>query len=130
MNKLNYNLDIEEIFKFLLTGIIAVLIDAIVYFFLYFNLEFHAEISKRISFISGALFIFIVNRSFVFRIKKKNIYQVLLFSTLYLISFFANSYSHDYIYYNFYNIWFAFIIATIVSTIINYLGQKYVVFKS
>ena len=82
---------------FIIIGIIAVSIDAFVYYLLG-NFEFFSyEISKRISFICGAAFAFFFNRSYVFQIKHKNIGQILGFSILYLISFLCNAFSHDFV---------------------------------
>ena len=118
-----------EIYKFIIIGIIAVSIDAFVYYLLG-NFEFFSyEISKRISFICGAVFAFFFNRSYVFQIKHKNISQILGFSILYLISFFCNAFSHDFVLNKLGIPTVAFIFATAVSTIINYLGQKFIIFK-
>ena len=90
-------IDFFEIYKFIIIGIIAVSIDAFVYYLLG-NFEFFSyEISKRISFICGAAFAFFFNRSYVFQIKHKNIGQILGFSILYLISFLCNAFSHDFV---------------------------------
>ena len=122
-------IDFFEIYKFIIIGIIAVSIDAFVYYLLG-NFEFFSyEISKRISFICGAAFAFFFNRSYVFQIKHKNISQILGFSILYLISFLCNAFSHDFILNKLSVPTVAFIFATTVSTIINYLGQKFIVFK-
>ena len=118
-----------EIYKFIIIGIIAVSIDAFVYFLLG-NFEFFSYgISKRISFICGAAFAFFFNRSYVFQIKHKNISQILGFSILYLISFLCNAFSHDFVLNKLGIPTVAFIFATAVSTIINYLGQKFIIFK-
>ena len=118
-----------EIYKFIIIGIIAVCIDAFVYYLLG-NFEFFSyEISKRISFICGAAFAFFFNRSYVFQIKHKNISQILGFSILYLISFLCNAFSHDFILNKLSVPTVAFIFATAVSTIINYLGQKFIIFR-
>ena len=118
-----------EIYKFIIIGIIAVSIDAFVYYLLG-NFEFFSyEISKRISFICGAIFAFFFNRSYVFQIKHKNISQILGFSILYLISFLCNAFSHDFVLNKLGIPTVAFIFATAVSTIINYLGQKFIIFR-
>ena len=118
-----------EIYKFIIIGIIAVSIDAFVYFLLG-NFEFFSyEISKRISFICGAAFAFFFNRSYVFQSKHKNISQILGFSILYLISFLCNAFSHDFVLNKLDIPAVAFIFATAISTIINYLGQKFIIFK-
>ena len=122
-------IDFFEIYKFIIIGIIAVSIDAFVYYLLG-NFEFFSyEISKRISFICGAVFAFYFNRSYVFQSKHKNISQILGFSILYLISFLCNAFSHDFVLNKLAIPAVAFIFATAVSTIINYLGQKFIIFK-
>ena len=81
----NFN-DIE-IYKFIVVGIGAVCIDALVYFFLtYFDILSYA-FSKRISFISGAFFVFYLNRGYVFQVKKKSFLQYFSFGFLYLFRF-------------------------------------------
>jgi len=119
-----------EVYRFLFIGILAVIIDAIVYFFLTFNFNISHELSKRISFICGAIFAFYFNRNFVFKVKNKKINQYFMFSILYLISFLLNSLTHDIILHNTNIIYMAFLTATTVSTIINFLGQKFIVFKN
>ena len=122
-------IDFFEIYKFIIIGIIAVSIDAFVYYLLG-NFEFFSyPISKKISFICGAAFAFFFNRSYVFQIKHKNISQILGFSILYLISFLCNAFSHDFVLNKLAIPTVAFIFATAVSTIINYLGQKFIIFK-
>ena len=122
-------IDFFEIYKFIIIGIIAVSIDAFVYYLLG-NFEFFSyEISKRISFICGAAFAFFFNRSYVFQIKHKNISQILGFSILYFTSFLCNAFSHDFVLNKLGFPFVAFIIATAISTTINYLGQKFIIFK-
>ena len=122
-------IDFFEIYKFIIIGIIAVSIDAFVYFLLG-NFEFFSyEISKRISFICGAVFAFFFNRSYVFQIKHKNVRQILGFSILYFTSFLSNASSHDFVLNKLGIPFVAFIFATVISTTINYLGQKFIIFK-
>ena len=122
-------IDFFEIYKFIIIGIIAVSIDAFVYYLLG-NFEFFSyEISKRISFICGAAFAFFFNRSYVFQIKHKNISQILGFSILYFTSFLCNAFSHDIVLNELDIPSVAFIFATAISTTINYLGQKFIIFK-
>ena len=122
-------LDFFEIYRFIIIGIIAVTIDALVYFLLTFFGVFSYELSKRISFIAGAIFAFFFNRKYVFQIEKKNIYQFLGFGFLYFISFLLNGYSHDVVIDKLDIPLVAFLFATSVSTIINYLGQKFIIFR-
>ena len=72
-------LDFFEIYRFLIVGIITVTIDALVYFLLTFFGVFSYELSKRISFIAGAIFAFFFNRKYVFQIEKKKYISILRF---------------------------------------------------
>ena len=118
-----------EIYKFVIIGVAAVFIDALLYYLLG-NFElFSYGTSKRISFVCGAAFAFFFNRSYVFEIKQKNIKQILGFSILYFVSFWCNALSHDIILRKLNIPFIAFLIATSISTIINYLGQKFIIFK-
>jgi len=118
-----------DVYRFIFVGIGAVTIDALVYFFLTFLTILSFEYSKRISFICGSVFAFYLNRNYVFKVKNKNISQYFSFSILYLFSFLMNSIAHDLILDKTEYSPIAFLIATALSTIINYLGQKFIVFK-
>ena len=118
-----------EAYRFILVGICSVTIDFIFYYlFIYFDI-FDPNNSKRLSFIIGAIFAFFANRSYVFRISEKKISQFVLFGLLYFCSFILNSLVHDYVYLLTSITLISFLFATAVSTITNFLGQKFVIFK-
>ena len=118
-----------EAYRFILVGICSVTIDLIFYYlFIYFDI-FDPNNSKRLSFIIGAIFAFFANRSYVFRISEKKISQFVLFGLLYFCSFILNSLVHDYVYLLTSITLISFLFATAVSTITNFLGQKFVIFK-
>ncbi len=120
---------VSEIGRFGLVGIMSVIIDAVVYF-MCINMDFLSpENAKRTGFVSGAIFGFFMNRDFTFRVETKNLKQPIRFAGLYMTSFLANSLSHDLIFLQFQVPFLSFIIATAVSTIINYVGQRYYVFR-
>lgn len=119
-----------EIYRFLIVGICSVSIDFIFYyFFIYFDF-FDPNNSKRISFIIGAIFAFYANRNYVFRINQKKFSQYIMFSILYFTSFILNSIVHDYIYLISNLTLVSFLCATMVSTITNFTGQKFLIFKN
>ena len=119
-----------EIYRFLIVGICSVSIDFIFYyFFIYFDF-FDPNNSKRISFIVGAIFAFYANRNYVFRINQKKFSQYIMFSILYFTSFILNSIVHDYIYLISNLTLVSFLCATMVSTITNFTGQKFLIFKN
>ena len=119
-----------EIYRFLIVGICSVSIDFIFYyFFIYFDF-FDPNNSKRISFIIGAIFAFYANRNYVFRVNQKKFSQYIMFSILYFTSFILNSIVHDYIYLISNLTFVSFLCATMVSTITNFTGQKFLIFKN
>lgn len=119
-----------EIYRFLIVGICSVSIDFIFYYlFIYFDF-FDPNNSKRISFIIGAIFAFYSNRNYVFRVNQKKFSQYIMFSILYFTSFILNSIVHDYIYSISNLTLVSFLCATMVSTITNFTGQKFLIFKN
>ena len=127
--KINFKV-LYEFYRFIFIGILTVLLDAVTYFILSLNFELSYEFSKRVGFIVGSIFSFYMNRSFVFNIEHKKINHYLKFIILYFCSFFANSLSHDYTLINFNLPIFSFLIATAISTIMNFLGLKFIVFNN
>ena len=118
-----------EIYRFLIVGIFSVSIDFLFYY-LFIYLDFlDPNNSKRISFIIGAIFAFYANRHFVFRVDEKKISQYLMFSILYFTSFILNSLVHDYILLMSNLTLLSFLCATFVSTVTNFTGQKFIIFK-
>lgn len=119
-----------EIYRFLIVGICSVSIDFVFYYlFIYFDF-FDPNNSKRISFIIGAIFAFYSNRNYVFRVNQKKFSQYIMFSILYFTSFILNSIVHDYIYSISNLTLVSFLCATMVSTITNFTGQKFLIFKN
>jgi len=68
-----------EIYRYIIVGFGAVLIDTIIYFFLGFVGFFSFETSKKISFMFGSIFRFIMDRNYVFKAKKKFFFKFFLF---------------------------------------------------
>ena len=118
-----------EAYRFLLVGLCSVSIDFLFYYiFIYFDF-FDPNNSKRISFILGAIFAFFANRSYVFRVSEKKNSQFVYFIILYFTSFVLNSLVHDYTYFLTKITLLSFLFATAVSTVTNYIGQKFIIFK-
>ena len=119
----------NEVIKFLVGGCIAVITDFCVYYSLViFNLA--TVDSKLIAFYSGALVGFIINRNWTFKSNRSVIIQLVKYGILYSMSAFLNATVNEFILKISSSIWLGFIFATIISTVINYLGQKYFVFKN
>ena len=121
------NFKINEILKFLVGGGSAVITDAIVYILLKRYIDISA--AKAISYISGAIVGFIINKFWTFDSKSFRFSEIYKYIVLYAFSAVANTLVNKVILLLFSNVPFAFLCATGVSTVINFLGQKFVVFK-
>lgn len=119
--------EIKEVLKFLVGGGSAVIVDGLLYMFLkqYMNLSG----AKAISYVSGAVVGFIINKLWTFESKKFKIIEVYKYVILYACSAFANTVINRLTLCMFSSTVFAFLCATGSSTIINFLGQKFFVFK-
>ena len=119
----------DEILRFLFVGVIAVLIDGVAYALMVRFYGIEPEISKRISFILGALWVFFANKYFTFKSIGPARKEMVLFALLYFTSFYINGLIHDLAWSLSSVDWFSFLTATFASTIVNYIGQKFIVFK-
>ena len=109
-------------------GILSLSIDFILYILLSEILLLSSSISKVLSFIAASLNSFILNKTFTFKVRKFYIKQPIRFFILYSISLFFNSLVHDLFKQSFDGL-IPFGIATFVSVIINFFGQKLWVFR-
>ena len=123
------NKNFIEIYRYIIVGLCSVLIDFLFYYiFIYFEF-LDLNYSKRLIFIMGAIFIFYANRTYVFKVDKKKLSQYILFSLLYFTSFILNSIIHDYVFLISGLTLISFLSATFISTAINFIGQKFIIFK-
>ena len=120
--------DKKEIFKFLVGGGTAVIIDFLVYKILMI-MGIERTIAKTISFICGSIVGFIINKYWTFKSPKFQIKEILKYIILYIITAFINSQVNKYTLLLFGSEFFAFLCATGVSTILNFLGQKFLIFR-
>lgn len=119
--------NIKEILKFGVGGGCAVAVDFSVYYFLkqYIDLS----IAKAISFVAGAIVGFIINKLWTFRSAKFRISEVLKYIVLYICSAAVNNLVNKGVLVLCNITLVAFLCATAISTIMNYLGQKFFVFN-
>ena len=123
------NKNFIEIYRYIIVGLCSVLIDFLFYYiFIYFEFM-DPNYSKRLSFIMGAIFAFYANRTYVFKANEKKISQYILFSLLYFTSFILNSVIHDSVFLITGLTLISFLSATFISTAINFIGQKFIIFK-
>ena len=119
----------RQFVSYSMIGIISLLIDIIVYVLLSDFFLISKSLSKIISFILASINSFLGNKIFTFKLKSYNFREPMKFIILYSISLIANSSTHDF-FLNIFDGFLPFIIASIVSIIINFGGQKLWVFKN
>ena len=121
----------KELKYFLILGILTVLIDSLVYS-LSRKIIINNTQAKAFGFISGTVFAFLANRNITFR-NHDNIWgHIYKFLILYSGTLFINVIINNYLLNWFtdfqYKVQQSFLIATLISAIINFIGMKYFVF--
>lgn len=117
----------KELKRFLVAGCSAVGIDLISYYFL---LQFFShDIAKGISFLLGTIVAYIINKYWTFEKHEKSYAEVLKFGILYSMTLSANIIVNKIVLNITSIVFLGFLVATGVSTILNFIGQKFWVFK-
>jgi putative flippase GtrA len=131
-NKLDFQITLKQSINFLLIGLVTVLVDYSTYRSLIF-FEYNISIAKSIGFALGTIFSFIANRNITFNVKNNFFGHLIKFSMLYFTSMmfnlFVNSISLGLFKNSNLKVQISFILATITSATINFVGMKYFVFK-
>lgn len=117
----------KELKRFLVAGFSAVGTDLITYYLL-LNILDH-DIAKAISFLLGTIVAFIINKYWTFEKHEKSYKEIFQFGLLYTATLGANVFTNKIVLEYTSIILLAFLIATAVSTVLNFLGQKFWVFK-
>lgn len=119
--------EIKEILKFLVGGGSAVVVDALFYAILKAHIDF--SVAKAISYILGAFVGFIINKLWTFKSKKFKVAEIYKYIILYACSALANTGVNKFVIWIIPSTVFAFLCATGTSTVMNFLGQKFLVFR-
>jgi putative flippase GtrA len=118
----------KELFRFIVTGCSAVSVDLGVYALLDAILSTNS--AKGISFVCGTLLAFLLNKYWTFGVKEKSYKEAGKFILLYSFSLVANVTINKIVLSIFPKATlFAFLCATGTSTVLNFIGQKFWVFK-
>ena len=118
----------NEILLFIVIGGLATIVDFIIYSYLL--TFFSINISKLISMLSSSLFSYFMNKIFTFnKGKNYNSKYLIKFYIIFLLNLLTNIFVNYYVYK-----WtsikiLAFILATLFGMIVNFIGQKFFVFK-
>lgn len=122
MNKIK-----KELLRFLVAGFSAVFMDLCTYY-LFLNILEHNS-AKAVSFVLGTIVAFIINKYWTFEKKEKSYLEILRFIILYTTTLGANVLVNKYVLNITSEVLIAFLAATATSTILNFIGQKFWVFK-
>lgn len=127
IQKIISQFELNEILRFCVGGGSAVVTDFIIYLLLRNCIS--VSLAKIISYITGAAVGFVINKFWTFESKKFKISEVFKYIVLYCFSAGANALVNKIVLFAFGSVIFAFLCATGTSTIINFMGQKFGVFK-
>ncbi|ARU49515.1 GtrA family protein [Sulfurospirillum diekertiae] len=117
----------KELKRFLVAGLSAVGTDLVSYYLLLSFLSH--DVAKGISFLLGTVVAYIINKYWTFEKHEKSYKEVVKFSILYSVTFGANVMTNKMVLEMTTIVFLAFLVATGVSTILNFIGQKWWVFK-
>ena len=117
----------KELKRFLVAGLSAVGTDLVMYYIL-LNFMPH-DISKAVSFLLGTVVAFVINKYWTFEKHEKSYKEMLKFGMLYSVTLGANVLTNKIVIDITQIVFLAFLVATGVSTVLNFLGQKFWVFK-
>ncbi len=119
---------LKELLRFLVGGGSAVITDYVIYKLLLLG-SINISVAKSISFICGSIVGFIINKLWTFESKRFSKAEIFKYTILYAITASVNAWINNIVIYIFALQGLAFLCATGVSTILNFLGQKFFVFK-
>jgi len=117
----------KELKRFLVAGISAVGTDLATYYLLLNLLD--TDIAKATSFLLGTIVAFIINKYWTFEKHERSYTEIVKFGVLYSFTLGANVITNKIVLDIFSITLIAFLIATGVSTVLNFIGQKWWVFK-
>lgn len=144
---------IKQITKFFIIGVSAVLVDFIIYYMMSDLMGINTDISKAFGFMIGTVYTYFLNKRWTWKYtERSNKGMVLKFGVVYAVSFVFNILINKYglewipdfiikLELNFADgnnmpifaikgdKFLAFFFATVVSAVINFIGQKFLVFK-
>jgi putative flippase GtrA len=143
---------IKQITKFIIIGVSAVMVDLLVYYFLSDILSVNTDLSKAFGFLIGSIYTYILNKRWTWRhTEKSNKGMLAMFGLVYAISFIFNILINKYglLLIPEFNLslnirsatenfdifaikggkFLAVFCATVISAVINFIGQKFLVFN-
>lgn len=124
----NNRIKIKEILRFLVGGTSAVVTDYFVYQAL-LSLKWEMTLAKSVSYVCGAVVGFIINKFWTFESSGYSGTEIVKYAVLYALSACANAVVNRGVIMTVQCETAGFLCATGVSTIMNFIGQKFIVFN-
>lgn len=119
----------NQIFRFVIAGFLGLFTDMSVYRMLV-SLDVHITPAKALGCVAGTVVVFFINRAWTFSSQQASLSQFLRFAALYGTSISINTAVNTLVLSLLPDPWqVAFVLATGLSTVINFLGSKFLVFK-
>lgn len=117
-----------EVVRFVLTGLVVLVVDYLVYRGLLFVMPYSP--AKALAFVCGTTTSYLLNKFFTFGVPHRSYREVVLFIALYATSLTINvAVNRLALYGTEERVVLAYLLATAASTITNFLGMKFVVFR-
>ncbi|MDP4267612.1 MAG: GtrA family protein [Bacteroidota bacterium] len=117
----------KQLIRFIVSGFSAVITDAAVYWILLHIIS--TSFSKGCSFICGSIVAYTMNKFWTFEQRHPSRNEVIRFIVLYSFTLLVNIFINRLVLYIYEVKPLAFLCSTATSTIINFIGQKFWVFK-
>lgn len=125
----------HQIVFYLICGAISTSVDFMIYFSLY-KLDFQVDLAKGFSFMIATFISYFLNKHITFQTKNKSFYEFLWFILVHILAMLCDVAMNRVMLFflglilvGHVKVILAFVIATGVSVIINFLGQRYFVFR-
>ena len=119
--------------RFLVVGTGSVGIDFLAYVGLIFFVDYRLskDLAKAISFVLGTIFGFVANKFWTFESRKRSLFEVVSFFLLYFVTMLINVAVNRGVRLLLPKaLVTAFICATATSTVLNFMGQKFIAFRA
>lgn len=117
-----------ELKRFIIAGLFAVGTDLTSYYLLLKILPY--SYAKGISFLLGTIVAYVINKFWTFQKNKKSSRELIQFGLLYFSTLILNVFINNVtLYLSRDMVFLAFIVSTTFSAILNFIGQKWWVFK-
>ena len=124
---MNNRIKKKELMRFLIGGGSAITTDYIIYMLLLYA-GMAMSVSKGVSYICGAIVGFVINKIWTFESKGFSKMEIMRYILLYVVSACVNAGVNRMVMFVVNMQLLAFLCATGVSTVLNFLGQKFFVF--